>query len=717
MLHLLALALAAEPLPVTTTSDGITIDGRFDESAWATATPVTDLIRFQPTAGGPPPGTTEIRVLQDERMLYFGIHVRGADYNVRGRVSPREDINEDDQIGIYIDTFGDQLSGYKFYFNAIGIQQDMVVGPGTFNFRWDTVLHTKGRLVDDGFDLEVGIPFRSLKFPASTGGDQTWGLILTRKIPHANEKFSYPVLQRNHPREFSQAIPLTGVRPPGRGSGLEIIPGLTAVQTASADQPGDPLGWSGLDPWHDAIHPSVDLRMGLTPNIGLAAAINPDFSQIEADETPIALNQRFAFFYEERRPFFIEGSNHFNDQAATLYSRSIVEPLFGTKVSGKEGPWALGALHTLDLSPGASAHELERGDAEEGTIGGFSAADVEGARAESTMMRLKHDAFSGGYVGGTVATKRILADGPRGTHHSASLDTQVPLGDRWTATGVSFHSFTGPSPGDTTWGTHSQLSVNRASGVGTGFAASVSDRTPGVRKELGFLNQSALTTVSTRADYTVEPEAAFIDTYTPSVSGIVVEERDGNGWVEVETDHELQVGVHELEVDAGWTREDEDGARATGGKAGVSYKGQAGAGLGFGVATDVERALDYSTLATATLTSTTVDLTLRPRSGIRLDTRFRYATKTPDGFDLVDATLARAKLTYQFTPELGLRVIEEHTTTTGVDPRLVSSVLLTWLEHPGTAVHIGYADATVLGRDGGPTNRTVFAKGTFLFRP
>src|SRR5688572_8775097 len=103
---------------------GITVDGVLDEANWASAEPARDFLRFQPAEGGAPPGTTEVRFLQDGQALYVGIRVRDAGYAVRARVSPREDINSDDQVGVYLDTFDDGRSGYVFYLNPLGIQQD-----------------------------------------------------------------------------------------------------------------------------------------------------------------------------------------------------------------------------------------------------------------------------------------------------------------------------------------------------------------------------------------------------------------------------------------------------------------------------------------------------------------------------------------------------------------------------------------------------------------
>ncbi|HMV65323.1 MAG TPA: DUF5916 domain-containing protein, partial [Myxococcota bacterium] len=352
------LAWAAWAAEVEVTPTEIHVDGALDEPAWATVAPITTFTRFQPTAGGPPPEQIEVRFLQDDANLYVGVRVRDAAHPIRARVSPREDVDSDDQVGLYLDPFHDARSGFIFYFNALGIQQDIRFDNGAWDVRWNTVLRSRGRVDEDrhGFSLEVAIPFRSLKYPRAPR-EQTWGVMVTRKIPAEGAKYGFPQLERGHPRLFLQAADLTGVRPTRRGSGVELIPGLTGRVEATRATPEAEPQWSDLDPWYDVIRPSLDLRAGLGTNMGLVAAINPDFSQVESDVAPVVLNRRFAYAFPEQRPFFVEGANYLQDDASTLYTRSIVEPLYGLKIGGREGEWSVGLLHALDRSPAASVHE------------------------------------------------------------------------------------------------------------------------------------------------------------------------------------------------------------------------------------------------------------------------------------------------------------------------------------------------------------------------
>ncbi len=312
----------------------VTVDGVLDERAWAEAPAVTDFLQYTPVEGGAPPGATEIRFVQDDKALYVGIRVRDTGYPIRARVSAREKINADDQVGVYLDTFHDGRSGYIFYLNALGVQQDIRHNAGTWNSNWDTAFRSAGRVIDDGYEIEIEFPWRSLKYP-TVDGDQTWGLIVTRKVPHLGAKYAFPDITRGKPLLFSEEAELRGVHPPPSGSGLELIPSLTASQLWEGDRPLDQLD---VDPWTEALRPSLDLRLGITPDLGLAATANPDFSQVESDLADVRLNARFAFQFTERRPFFLDGIDLYQDRSNTLYSRSIAEPLYGVKLSGREGP-------------------------------------------------------------------------------------------------------------------------------------------------------------------------------------------------------------------------------------------------------------------------------------------------------------------------------------------------------------------------------------------
>jgi len=702
---MLPLALAT----ILTIDSPIDIDGHLDEAAWAEAAAINEFIKYQPAKGGPAPGTTEVRFLQDERNLYVGIRVTGSPVPIRARISPRERINADDQVGIYLDTFSDGRSAYMFYHNALGIQQDVRMSNGGWNPSWNAAFKSRGHVYENGYEIEIAFPFRIFKYPS--GGElQDWGVIVTRKVPAEGAKYGYPELENNHPRVMSQAATLQGVKPSKRGSGIELVPALTAFQgwPRESNPP-----FEGVDPPLEVLRPSLDARVGITPDIGVAAAVNPDFSQVESDVSDIRINSRFAFQFQEARPFFTDGSEYFNDRQRTLYTRSINEPIYGLKVSGREGPISVGAVNSLDRTPIGSFHEL-------GTRG-FNTNQVDGKYAENTVLRIRSDAFKTGFVGVTFADKRILgtpaAPDAGGVSDVGGLDLDVPLGNRWFVGGSTLQSW--HSADATTWthGQKNEASLTRASGVGTGFSLVASNADQDFRNETGFVNQSGLSYFRESVDHTFAPDSA-IDTYKPGLSATQSLEVSGDRYLSVGTTHDVRLwGVHNLQLEGGVNTRDEADATVDGWFTELEWGGQVGAALTFKPEVRTERSMDFSTLDPAQTTSVSTETTLRPIAGIRLDTRVNAAWLNPEiAGPTRSSQLLRNRLTWQFTREVGVRVIEEYSAGTTFDPTLRSSFLLTWLKVPGTAGYLGYSETTdIQGVE--PVDRSVFAKLSVLLRP
>ncbi len=707
-----ALASAQPHVTVVQATDEIRVDGHLDEADWDRTEVIDHFEQFIPVYGGPPPGRTEVRILQDEQHLYLGIRVTGVDYPLRARMSERELINSDDQIGIYLDTFYDGQSGYIFYLNPLGVQQDVAFHAGNWNGSWDAVFHSRGHVTEDGFELEVSFPFRSLKYPAGQE-EQVWGLMLTRKIPALGAKYSWPRMERNHPQFLTQALPMRGVQPPSRGSGLELIPSVTAVQAGSRSNPSEPMEYNDLDPWHEAVRPSLDARLGLTPNIGLTGAFNPDFSQVEADTTQISLNQRFAYWYSEKRPFFLEGAGYFSDRPGTLYSRSIQDPLYGVKVAGQEGAWSVGLLHAVDRAPAATVNE--------NGAPGFDSADVTGARADNTLLRVRMEAVEDGWVGFTFADKRLRR--PTGSVRSANdvvgMDAYIPLGGRWWGSGHAFQSFTGDEDDEVLSGQNLSGAVGRNGGEGVGFRLGAGTLTPGHRRETGYLTQSGLSSASLYLDYTFEPTSERIDSIVPRVSAWSTGEVNGDHHRGVYLGTSTLIrSVHSLSAWGERVDVQEDGAQVDELEWGLSYTGVLGSAVTINPSTWGGRIMDYSRLAPARSLGADLDATFRIFGPLRIDLDLHYIQLDPESDEPERATRLRTKLRYQLTQALGLRLIAERVDGTELDPVLSTSALIRWLEHPGTAFYLGYAQSTsLIPGERGTLERTVFAKASGLMRP
>jgi hypothetical protein len=704
----------AQAVDVAHTTGPVTIDGRLDEPAWAEVVPITEFVRSSPTQGGAPPGLTEVRFMHNDTVLYVGVRVDHG-RPVRYRMAPREDLNQDDQIGIFLDTFQDQRAGYVFYLNPLGVQQDLRVNAERWNFYWDAVIDSAGQVDGNAWEVEVAIPFRSLKYPA-VDGPQEWGLILQRIDIHDMGVYTFPETERHAPSVFSQAVPLR-LEPPRRGSGLEIMPVITAIQQGSQEDDDDPLEWTGFRQPLQAFRPSLDARFGITPNIGFAGTVNPDFSQVENDETRIDLNQRFAFWYPERRPFFLDGFDLFEDRHEILYTRSIVEPVGGAKVGGKEGGVSVGLLHAIDQSPMPSVHEHG--------APGFGPEDVEGTLAANSVARVAVDVLGSGYVGLSFADKRILppGGGPAGAHDIGGLDVRIPLGNRWIAAGGALASHTTDGHGESLTGYGFSGGITRFHGIGTGGYLRGQWSHPDLRMETGYAPQTGLGEVSARIDHTFEP--GVVDTVMPFLEVEVRSESDGDGWAYAQAQVEMHEGPHGLGVWYGRRREWEDDDKVDGGFLGAWYWARPTAWLEMNPVAYTGRVLDYfrdDSAPDASAQSTGLDLrfTLWPTRHTRFDTSIGQRWFTPETGPVRRSTLLRGKLGYQFSRTLGARLIGEYSGSTVEDDSFESffgSVLLTWLLHPGTGVWIGYKEEGTLDGPYAAQSREVFAKVSILFRP
>jgi hypothetical protein len=724
---LLTLSLASADAPAVQVQDTapLTVDGVLDEEAWQNAQVVSDFLQFYPVSGGAPPGLTEIRVLQDEKYLYLGASVRDSPWPIRARLSRREMINADDQIGVLIDTFHDQRTGYIFFYNPLGIQQDLRFNNGEWNFFWDTVMLSEGTVTENGYDLEIAIPFRSLKYPKPEG-EQDWGIMLHRITPQNASKYGFPDLDRGHPQLFAQAATLSGVKPAARGSGVEILPSFTGIQSWEREDPSQELAWTGLDPWHKTMRPSLDARIGLSPTVGLTATINPDFSQVEGDVTPIALNQRFAFYYPERRPFFLDGSEYFSRGITsrfrrktstipsfsrslnTLYSRSIVEPLGGIKLTGRTNKWSTGVLNVIDQSPAQTVNEA--------TTPGFGEADVEGKQASNSVFRLKRDVGSDGHVAMTVSDKHLFDSlGVDGGNSLFGLDSRLALGKQWIGQGSSSHAWTGDAT-DQLIGSETYVQVRRSVSVGTGADFAFLDRTSDFRKETGFLNQSGHTTAYASVDNTSEFDGV-ITRYNTALSLLMFQERNGEFRRSVETQHALVANkIHNIQAAGSLNMHREADSDLNGWAIATSYRSRPAAALSVDVELSLERLLDYDTLRPAMVGIGELELDLRPLKSLQVSTMLELQRLQPESANTAFASLVRNTVQWQLTREWGLRLIVEHADTSDANPALTTSLLGTWMRHPGTALWFGYVESAQANTGFDALNRSVFLKGTFLFR-
>ncbi len=338
-----------DPVPYTIVraSSPITIDAVLDEAAWAGASVLPIPYEWLPGDNVPAPVDTDVRLTFDDDHLYISAVAHDSDPKaIRAHLSDRDQGFQDDHLVFLIDPFNDERRAFQFRVTALGVQMDAVFSQneGFEDFSWDTIWNSAGRITEDGFTVEIAIPFKSLRFPKTTGV-QTWGFIAERSWPRSSRhRMTSAARDRNNNCLLCRANKVTGFQAISPGRDIELDPTLTMHRTdRRADFPaGD------LKEEETKAEPGLTGRWGVTPNMTLNATVNPDFSQVEADAAQLDVNTRFALFFPEKRPFFLEGADFFELPRSLVFTRTVADPIAGAKLTGKAGRNAIGLFVTRD---------------------------------------------------------------------------------------------------------------------------------------------------------------------------------------------------------------------------------------------------------------------------------------------------------------------------------------------------------------------------------
>ena len=404
----------------------VKIDGTLNEEIWSRAAVLTDFSQYEPLEGVAAPQNTEVRVFYAPDAIYFGVTVYDSEPK-RIRVTRAERDRAamtDDFFRILLDTFNDTRQAYAFYVNAYGVQSDglwiergngQTSGNTDFNpdFIWDSEAH----LTDQGWSAEIRIPYVSLRFPNIES--QTWGVNFGRETRRNGSKTSWAPLTTNKSNFLAQGGHFTGMHGLRVQRLVEVNPVTTGKRTGAVA--------AGVFE-HDSYRQEFGLnaRYGVTQNITLDATINPDFSQVESDADQITANERFAISLSEKRPFFLEGTEIFSTPQRLVYTRSIVDPSAGAKITGKIGALKAGFLSAYDETP-------------------LNAAI--GSKALATLVRLRRDIGASSNVG-VLLTDRTLTESA-GFNRVAAIDAKLLFGSRYTLTTQLGQSWTDRGSGET----------------------------------------------------------------------------------------------------------------------------------------------------------------------------------------------------------------------------------------------------------------------------
>jgi hypothetical protein len=330
----------------------IAVDGQISEPEWDRAAVLSEFSQYHPVEGSSPTQETDVLVFLTDEAVYLGIRAHDTQpERIRASLTERDNVETDDFVRIVLDTFNDQRQAYAFTVNPLGVQADGIwleTGGGgggratdpisaDIDFLWDS----SGHIRSWGYEVEVRIPFKSLRFPNRS--EQDWGIQVLRVIQREGYRDSWAPITASSANRLAQSGKLLSLQGLDPGLFLELNPVVTGSRSGIYDITTNEL--THADP---SVEAGVNATYGLTSNLILDATVNPDFSQVEADAGQIAVNERFALFFSEQRQFFLQGSEIFELPRRLIYTRSFVNPIVGGKIMGKVGGVNIGYLGAVD---------------------------------------------------------------------------------------------------------------------------------------------------------------------------------------------------------------------------------------------------------------------------------------------------------------------------------------------------------------------------------
>ncbi len=334
-------ALDVEPPRI---DQSVEIDGKLDEAVWSQAAVLAGFSRYAPVDGAPADNPTDVLVWYSPSAIHFGIRATAPAGSVRATLADRDRIQSDDHVIIFLSTYNDGRQAMVFGVNPLGVQLDGALAEGTRgsgggftglstgrespDLSPDYVFQSKGRVTETGYEVEVRIPFKSLRYQSQDSQD--WGIHVTRVVPHQGIEDSWAPAKRDEASFLGQAGRLKNLSELRRGLVLDLNP----IATTKLDGHADGNGWS-----YDASRPELgmNVRWGITPNLTMNGTVNPDFSQVESDASQFSFDPRLALFFPEKRPFFLDGIEQFATPNNLIYTRRVASPIAATKITGKVG--------------------------------------------------------------------------------------------------------------------------------------------------------------------------------------------------------------------------------------------------------------------------------------------------------------------------------------------------------------------------------------------
>ncbi|HEX3569828.1 MAG TPA: carbohydrate binding family 9 domain-containing protein [Acidobacteriaceae bacterium] len=656
---------------------------------------LTDFIQQHPNDGSAPTERTEVWFARTTSALYFVFVC--YDHNIRalrGHLARRENILNDDNVTVLLDPFQDRRKAILFSVNPYGVQADAnyTENFGT-DYSYDQVWDSEGRVTRDGWLALLAIPFRSIR---SHRLSSNWGVVFQRTLPRNSEDDWWPRITQSISGILPQEGTLHGIEAPTGSHNVQLNPyGIAQNErTLFTLDPQNPY----FSKRHLEATGGGDAKIVLKDTLVLDATISPDFSTVESDQPQFTVNQRYPVYFPELRPFFLENASYFSSPIQLLYTRNIVHPEFGARLTGKVGHTNIGLLTIDDRQPG---YQFGQGD------------PLFHHRALFTVGRISQDIGKGSSVGVLYAGKEF----GEGWNRVGGVDFTARMNAHWILLGQTVESSTRGDSDSPSYsaGPASYIELQR-NGHSLSMDNWFQDISPGFRSQVGFVQTTNIRSDGFHSTYQWYPKHSFIQSYG-------LETGDQVAW-----DHQGNRIYHYLSFDPFVTLPRKLVLAPIIGQNSDTLGPQNGYGFTQNrnftenYISFVARGSPFTQLTFNLQGSRGGNVNYNPRNGALPELMNQYSLNaqislqpinqlTLDNTYLLDRDFTvhthqfvyesqtfRTKANYQFTRSLSARAIIEYDTTL-VNPAQTSllrtkqigtQLLLTWLPHPGTALYLGY---------------------------
>ncbi len=712
---------SAQNFTVTPATSPIKVDGVLDEQAWSDAVVINLPYEWMPGDNIPSLVDTDCLVTFDKKYFYVGFRCYDQEpEKIRAHLMDRDataTLIQDDHVVIMVDTFNDERRAFQFRVNPLGVQADanFSESEGYENFSWDAIWKSKGKINNWGYAIEIAIPFSQLRFSKSSEV-QTWGFDAERSYPrNVRHRLISHMRRRDIGCFLCQQNKITGFQGMTTGLNIEIDPTLTAVRTDKREDFPD----GSLVTGDDKYDPGVTFRWGITPNLILNATANPDFSQVEADVAQLDVNTRFALYYAEKRPFFLEGADFFLTPVEAVFTRTVADPDGGLKLTGKLGKNAVGFFGAYDRINNLIFPSNQ----------GSASTSID-QNVTSGVFRYRRDVGRNSTIG-LLYTGRMADDY---YNHVAGVDGFLRLSRTKELRFQYLHSETDYS--DTTSSAFGQPSEDfGGDALGASFyhrgrnwmyGLSYNDRNPTFRADYGFVPRVDIRSASVDISRLIWGKRGdWFTRITVGAFGSVTYDHDGNltdNTMALQTSYSgpLQSVFH-----ATYFRERERFLQEVYDKDQLSFYTEIkpAGGIKFNLMGWLGDVIDYSNARKAFALNVIPAAEVNLGRNININVQHDFQRFTLRGDEIFQASLSQLTLVYNFslrmfvrgivqylnvarTPELYINPVQRRTQT------VFTQILFSYKLNPQTVIFLGYSDNYFgeTGLDVTQTDRTFFIK-------